>query len=119
MADAVGAQHAFFSTCGSSLSVKAAMLAVAGHDGHLILGRDVHKSVTACLIFSGLEPCWVRPQWDSAVAYRPPALGVNSSRMHGTAHPSLLGRGSSALRRTEPARTSRRSPRSATRAGGR
>ena len=64
MADAVGAQHAFFSTCGSSLSVKAAMLAVAGHDGHLILGRDVHKSVTAGLIFSGLQPCWVRPQWD-------------------------------------------------------
>ena len=30
MADAVGADHAFFSTCGSSLSVKAAMLAVAG-----------------------------------------------------------------------------------------
>ena len=30
MADAVGAEHAFFSTCGSSLSVKAAMLAVAG-----------------------------------------------------------------------------------------
>jgi len=26
MADAVGAEHAFFSTCGSSLSVKAAML---------------------------------------------------------------------------------------------
>jgi arginine decarboxylase len=65
MADAVGAEHAFFSTCGSSLSVKAAMLAVAGHDGHLILGRDVHKSVVAGMIFSGLQPCWVRPQWDA------------------------------------------------------
>jgi arginine decarboxylase len=65
MADAVGAEHAFFSTCGSSLSVKAAMLAVAGHDGHLILGRDAHKSVTAGMIFSGLQPCWVRPQWDA------------------------------------------------------
>lgn len=32
MADAVGADTAFFSTCGSSLSVKAAMLAVAGGD---------------------------------------------------------------------------------------
>jgi arginine/lysine/ornithine decarboxylase len=64
MADAVGAEHAFFSTCGSSLSVKAAMLAVAGHDGHLILSRDVHKSVTAGLIFSGVQPCWVRPRWD-------------------------------------------------------
>lgn len=30
MADAVHADHTFFSTCGSSLSVKAAMLAVAG-----------------------------------------------------------------------------------------
>ncbi len=64
MADAVGAEHAFFSTCGSSLSVKAAMLAVAGHDGHLILGRDVHKSVVAGLVFSGVQPCWVRPRWD-------------------------------------------------------
>jgi arginine decarboxylase len=64
MADAVGAEHAFFSTCGSSLSVKAAMLAVAGHEGHLILGRDAHKSVVAGMIFSGLQPCWVAPQWD-------------------------------------------------------
>ncbi len=30
MAEAVGAEHAFFSTCGSSLSVKAAMMAVSG-----------------------------------------------------------------------------------------
>ena len=30
MAEAVGAEMAFFSTCGSSLSVKAAMMAVAG-----------------------------------------------------------------------------------------
>jgi arginine/lysine/ornithine decarboxylase len=65
MADAVGAEHAFFSTCGSSLSVKAAMLAVAGHDGELLLGRDAHKSVVAGLIFSGLRPCWVRPRWDA------------------------------------------------------
>jgi arginine decarboxylase len=64
MADAVGAEHAFFSTCGSSLSVKAAMLAVAGHEGDLLLGRDAHKSVVAGLIFSGLRPCWVRPRWD-------------------------------------------------------
>src|SRR5436305_6542446 len=64
MADAVGAEHAFFSTCGSSLSVKAAMLAVAGHQGDLLLPRDAHKSVVAGLIFSGLRPCWVSPSWD-------------------------------------------------------
>ena len=57
MAEAVGARQAFFSTRGSSLSVKAAMMAVAGgHPGGLLLGRDSHKSVVAGLIFSGLQP---------------------------------------------------------------
>ncbi len=65
MADAVGADHAFFSTCGSSLSVKAAMLAVAGGRGDLLVGRDAHKSVIAGLILSGLRPRWVRPRWDA------------------------------------------------------
>lgn len=46
MADAVGAEHTFFSTCGSSLSVKAAMLAVAGPHKELLVGRDAHKSVS-------------------------------------------------------------------------
>lgn len=64
MADAVGAEHAFFSTCGSSLSVKSAMLAVTGHDGDLLLGRDAHKSVVAGLIFSGMRPCWLHPRYD-------------------------------------------------------
>lgn len=67
MADAVGADSAFFSTCGSSLSVKAAMLAVAGHaGGELLLGRDSHKSIVAGLVFSGLQPRWITPRWDAA-----------------------------------------------------
>ncbi|GAB36134.1 putative decarboxylase [Gordonia otitidis NBRC 100426] len=66
MAEAVGAEQAFFSTCGSSLSVKAAMIAVAGgHRGELLVTRDVHKSIVAGLIFSGLQPRWVHPQWDT------------------------------------------------------
>jgi arginine decarboxylase len=66
MAVAVGADAAFFSTCGSSLSVKAAMLAVAGgSDGGLLLGRDSHKSVVAGLIFSGVQPRWITPRWDA------------------------------------------------------
>src|SRR4051794_15113138 len=40
MAEAVGAEHAFFSTCGSSLSVKAAMMAVTGGHGELLVSRD-------------------------------------------------------------------------------
>lgn len=65
MADAVGAAHTFFSTCGSSLSVKAAMLSVAGPHEELLVGRDAHKSVIAGLILAGIRPVWVDPQWDA------------------------------------------------------
>ncbi|WP_282798239.1 ornithine decarboxylase [Streptomyces sp. CC224B] len=64
MADAVGAEHTFFSTCGSSLSVKSAMLSVAGPHEKLLVGRDAHKSVVSGLILSGIRPVWVAPQWD-------------------------------------------------------
>ncbi|PFW98485.1 Arginine decarboxylase [Nocardia farcinica] len=65
MADAVGADTAFFSTCGSSLSVKAAMMAVAGgQDGGLLVPRDSHKSIVAGLIFAGVQPRWITPRWD-------------------------------------------------------
>src|SRR3954469_15157959 len=37
MADAVGAEKAFFSTCGSSLSVKTAMLTIAGPGEKILL----------------------------------------------------------------------------------
>ncbi|MFE0190508.1 aminotransferase class I/II-fold pyridoxal phosphate-dependent enzyme [Streptomyces sp. NPDC058989] len=65
MADAVHASHTFFSTCGSSLSVKAAMLAVAGPHEELLIGRDAHKSVVSGLILSGIRPIWVDPRWDA------------------------------------------------------
>jgi arginine/lysine/ornithine decarboxylase len=65
MADAVGAEHAFFSTCGSSLSVKSATLAVAGRHGRILVGRDAHKSVVSGLVLSGLQPTWVSPRYDN------------------------------------------------------
>ncbi|OBH96587.1 aminotransferase class I/II-fold pyridoxal phosphate-dependent enzyme [Mycobacterium sp. E2733] len=65
MAEAVGADLAWFSTCGSSLSVRAAMMAVAGGDGSLLVGRDSHKSIIAGLIFSGVQPRWITPRWDA------------------------------------------------------
>jgi arginine decarboxylase len=86
MADAFGAKHAFFFTCGSSLSVKAAMLAVAGHHGNLLLGRDAHKPVVAGLIFSGLRPCWVSPRRDASLHLaHPPSPDV--WRQDGSATP--------------------------------
>jgi arginine/lysine/ornithine decarboxylase len=64
MADAVGAQHAFFSTCGSSLSVRSVMLSAAGPHEKLLVSRDAHKSVVSGLILSGARPIWIEPQWD-------------------------------------------------------
>src|SRR4051794_16795069 len=64
MADAVGAEQAFFSTCGSSLSVKTAMLAVAGPGEKLLISRNAHKSVIAGVIVNGTQPVWVHPHFD-------------------------------------------------------
>jgi len=64
MADAVGADHAFFSTCGSSLSVKSAMISVAGPGEKLLVSRNAHKSVIAGVIISGIRPVWVHPKID-------------------------------------------------------
>ncbi|HEY7595235.1 MAG TPA: aminotransferase class I/II-fold pyridoxal phosphate-dependent enzyme [Actinophytocola sp.] len=74
MADAVNADHAFFSTCGSSLSVKSAMLAVAGPHEKLLVARQSHKSVISGLILSGVAPVWVPPRWDAELHLsHPPA----------------------------------------------
>ena len=65
MAEAVRAEKAFFSTCGSSLSVKAAMLAVAGPGEKLLISRNAHKSVISAVIINGTIPVWVHPKWDA------------------------------------------------------
>jgi arginine decarboxylase len=65
MADAVGAEKAFFSTCGSSLSVKASMLSVAGPGEKLLISRNAHKSVISGVIVNGTVPIWVHPKFDA------------------------------------------------------
>ncbi|MFD0317747.1 aminotransferase class I/II-fold pyridoxal phosphate-dependent enzyme [Streptomyces flavalbus] len=64
MADAVGADRTFFSTCGSSLSVKTAMLAVAGPGEKLLISRNAHKSVVSAVIVAGVQPVWVHAKFD-------------------------------------------------------
>ncbi|WP_431037454.1 aminotransferase class I/II-fold pyridoxal phosphate-dependent enzyme [Streptomyces sp. P6-2-1] len=90
MADAVHAAHTFFSTCGSSLSVKAAILSVAGPHEKLLIGRDAHKSVVSGLIISGVRPVWVEPEWDRArhLAH-PPAPAAYEAAF--AAHPDAKG----------------------------
>jgi arginine decarboxylase len=64
MADAVHADKAFFSTCGSSLSVKSAMISIAGPGEKLLVSRNAHKSVMAGVVISGVSPVWVHPHFD-------------------------------------------------------
>ncbi|WP_030984405.1 aminotransferase class I/II-fold pyridoxal phosphate-dependent enzyme [Streptomyces sp. NRRL WC-3744] len=93
MADAVGAEHAFFSTCGSSLSVKTAMCSVAGPGEKLLLSRNAHKSVIAAVIINGVEPIWVHPKFDAErhMAHPPEADDVrNRLREHPDAKGMLL-----------------------------
>ncbi|EPD64092.1 aminotransferase class I/II-fold pyridoxal phosphate-dependent enzyme [Streptomyces sp. HGB0020] len=90
MADAVHAEDTFFTTCGSSLSVKAAMLSVAGPHEKLLIGRDAHKSVVSGLILAGIEPVWVEPRWDARlhIAHPPSAEDFESAF---DAHPDAKG----------------------------
>jgi arginine decarboxylase len=81
MADAVGAEQAFFSTCGSSLSVKTSMLAVAGPGEKLLISRNAHKSVIAGVIVNGTDPVWVHPHFDPdhALAHPPEPEDVRAA----------------------------------------
>ena len=90
MAAAVGADAAWFSTCGSSLSVKAAMMAVAGGDGGLLVGRDSHKSIVAGLIFSGVQPRWISPRWDAEHHFSHPP-SPDDYRLAWDRHPDAAG----------------------------
>jgi arginine/lysine/ornithine decarboxylase len=90
MADAVGADHAFFSTCGSSLSVKTAMISIAGPGDKLLVSRNAHKSVIAALIISGVQPVWVHPHFDTdwQLAHPPEPDDVRAAFR---AHPDAKG----------------------------
>src|SRR3954447_10756478 len=75
MADAVHADTAFFSTCGSSLSVETAMISVAGRGENLFFARNIHKSGVWGLLLAGIDPVWVQPVWDLELEIaRPPSL---------------------------------------------
>src|SRR3954471_5544518 len=60
-AEAVGARETLFSTNGSSLSVRVALMAVAGPGDTVIMARNPHKSSVAGLIMSGARPAWSGP----------------------------------------------------------
>lgn len=63
-AEVVGAQQVLFSTNGSSLSVRVAIMSVAGPGETIVMARNGHKSAFAGLILSGARPVYVDPYYD-------------------------------------------------------
>jgi arginine/lysine/ornithine decarboxylase len=66
-AEAVGAQETLFSTNGSSLSARVAIMAVAGPGETIVMARNGHKSAIAGLVLSGARPVWVDPVYDDGL----------------------------------------------------
>jgi arginine/lysine/ornithine decarboxylase len=64
MAQALGVRQSYFATCGSTLSVKTAFLALADLGEKVIVARNSHKSVIEAVILSGVNPVFAPPQWD-------------------------------------------------------
>src|SRR3954470_23052683 len=73
-AEAVGAKQTLFSTNGSSMSVRVAIMTVAGPGETLVIARNGHKSTFAGLVQSGVRPVWVDPVWDEELEIAQPPL---------------------------------------------
>src|SRR4051795_4187647 len=63
-AEAVGAKQTLFSTNGSSLSVRVALLTVAGPGETLVVARNGHKSLFTGMVLAGTRPVWIEPYYD-------------------------------------------------------
>ncbi|UFU00888.1 aminotransferase class I/II-fold pyridoxal phosphate-dependent enzyme [Radiobacillus kanasensis] len=63
-AKAFGADYTFFSVQGTSGAIMTMVLSVCGPGDKIIVPRNIHKSVTTALIFSGATPIFVHPELD-------------------------------------------------------
>jgi len=64
MADAFGAEKAYFLTGGTTMGILAMVMAVCRAKEKIILPRNVHKSAINALILSGAVPVFVKPYID-------------------------------------------------------
>ena len=92
-ADAFDADETTFSTNGSSLSVHATLMAVAHPGEKVLIVRNMHKSVVAGLILSGVHPVYLAPALDEELelshGIEPEALD-SALRAHPDAHAVLV-----------------------------
>src|SRR5215212_5017587 len=63
-AEAMGADESYFSTNGSSLSAHVSVFSVARTGEKVLVVRNMHKSMVAALIMSGVRPVFLQPSID-------------------------------------------------------
>ncbi|KGX88780.1 aminotransferase class I/II-fold pyridoxal phosphate-dependent enzyme [Pontibacillus litoralis] len=78
-AEAFGADHTFFSVQGTSGAIMAMILSVCNPGDKLIVPRNVHKSVTSAIIFSGATPVFVHPELDDQLGI---SHGITPNAVH-------------------------------------
>ncbi|MDC3412780.1 aminotransferase class I/II-fold pyridoxal phosphate-dependent enzyme [Aquibacillus sp. 3ASR75-11] len=66
-AQAFGADHTFFSVQGTSGAIMTMVLSVCGPGDKIIVPRNIHKSVTTAIIFSGATPIFIHPELDKSL----------------------------------------------------
>jgi len=64
MADAFGADKAYFLTGGTTAGIIASIMSVCGANEKIIMPRNVHKSAINALILSGAIPIFINPKID-------------------------------------------------------
>ncbi|MFG6116817.1 aminotransferase class I/II-fold pyridoxal phosphate-dependent enzyme [Halobacillus sp. MO56] len=63
-AEAFGADYTFFSVQGTSGAIMTMVMSVCHPGDKIIVPRNVHKSVTTAIIFSGATPVFIHPELD-------------------------------------------------------
>ncbi|QTM99285.1 aminotransferase class I/II-fold pyridoxal phosphate-dependent enzyme [Sediminibacillus dalangtanensis] len=64
-AEAFSADYTFFSVQGTSGAIMTMVLSVCGPGDKIIVPRNIHKSVTTAIIFSGATPVFIHPEVDN------------------------------------------------------
>ncbi|QAS51149.1 aminotransferase class I/II-fold pyridoxal phosphate-dependent enzyme [Halobacillus litoralis] len=63
-AEAFGADYTFFSVQGTSGAIMTMIMSVCQPGDKIIVPRNVHKSITTAIIFSGAKPVFIHPELD-------------------------------------------------------
>ncbi|GAA5418007.1 arginine decarboxylase [Paraliobacillus ryukyuensis] len=89
-AQAFGADYTFFSVQGTSSAIMTMVMTVCGPGDKIIVPRNIHKSVTAAIIFAGAVPIFIHPELDNDLGI---AHGITPEAVEKAinAHPDAKG----------------------------